>query len=191
MQFLTRPSVTEDLFPGSSVNLTDDPFFSFKPTVGSLLLFPRLVSLPFYPLCLGNEGLTARLIEWLNWGKRRLGRGGGGTLLNFWWWCMWNSKSWLYLRQKNIFHTRSQTWGPFLESPGNFSGPKSNIQIEIRLMSFVLLLVSLRHRLLSLENDDTIFLLEMYSWFCSFFNPYPFAIQICNYLYWYEHPTKI
>ena len=21
-------------------------------------------------------------------------------------------------------------WGPFLESPGNFSGPKSNIQIE-------------------------------------------------------------
>ena len=23
------------------------------------------------------------------------------------------------------------TWGPFLESPGNFSGPKSNIQIEI------------------------------------------------------------
>ena len=22
-------------------------------------------------------------------------------------------------------------WGPFLESPGNFSGPKSNIQIEI------------------------------------------------------------
>ena len=30
-----------------------------------------------------------------------------------------------------IFHTRFQTWGPFLESPGNFSGPKSNIQIEI------------------------------------------------------------
>ena len=22
-------------------------------------------------------------------------------------------------------------WGPFLESPGNFSGPKSNIQIEM------------------------------------------------------------
>ena len=22
-------------------------------------------------------------------------------------------------------------WGPFLESPGNFSGPRSNIQIEI------------------------------------------------------------
>ena len=22
-------------------------------------------------------------------------------------------------------------WGPFLESPGNFTGPKSNIQIEI------------------------------------------------------------
>ena len=49
MQFLARPSVTEDLFPGSSVNLTDDPFFSFKPTVGSLLLFPRLASLPFVP----------------------------------------------------------------------------------------------------------------------------------------------
>ena len=26
---------------------------------------------------------------------------------------------------------RFQTWGPFLESPGNFTGPKSNIQIEI------------------------------------------------------------
>ena len=24
-----------------------------------------------------------------------------------------------------------ETWGPFLECPGNFSGPKSNIQIEI------------------------------------------------------------
>ena len=24
-----------------------------------------------------------------------------------------------------------EIWGPFLESPGNFSGPKSNIQIEI------------------------------------------------------------
>ena len=23
-----------------------------------------------------------------------------------------------------------EPWGPFLESPGNFSGPKSNIQIE-------------------------------------------------------------
>ena len=22
-------------------------------------------------------------------------------------------------------------WGPFLESPGNFTGPESNIQIEI------------------------------------------------------------
>ena len=24
-----------------------------------------------------------------------------------------------------------KTWGPFLERPGNFSGPNSNIQIEI------------------------------------------------------------
>ena len=23
------------------------------------------------------------------------------------------------------------SWGPFLESPGNFTGPKSNIQIKI------------------------------------------------------------
>ena len=27
--------------------------------------------------------------------------------------------------------TRQSTWGPFLESPGNFTGPKSNIQNEI------------------------------------------------------------
>ena len=26
---------------------------------------------------------------------------------------------------------RLRDWGPFLESPGNFTGPKSNIQIEI------------------------------------------------------------
>ena len=26
---------------------------------------------------------------------------------------------------------RMGSWGPFLESPGNFTGPKSNIQIEI------------------------------------------------------------
>ena len=25
----------------------------------------------------------------------------------------------------------ARNWGPFLESPGNFSGPKSNIQTEI------------------------------------------------------------
>ena len=27
--------------------------------------------------------------------------------------------------------TRDRDWGPFLESPGNGTGPKSNIQIEI------------------------------------------------------------
>ena len=29
------------------------------------------------------------------------------------------------------FLPKFRSWGPFLESPGNFSGPKSNIQIEI------------------------------------------------------------
>ena len=28
-------------------------------------------------------------------------------------------------------HAPFQAWGLFLESPGNFMGPKSNIQIEI------------------------------------------------------------
>ena len=27
--------------------------------------------------------------------------------------------------------TAFRAWGPFLESPGNFTGPKTNIQIEI------------------------------------------------------------
>ena len=27
---------------------------------------------------------------------------------------------------------RFKIWGPFLERPGNFTGPKSNIQIEIK-----------------------------------------------------------
>ena len=29
------------------------------------------------------------------------------------------------------FGKLKKTWGPFVESPGDFSGPKSNIQIEI------------------------------------------------------------
>ena len=29
------------------------------------------------------------------------------------------------------FHAEMMVQGPFLESPGNFSGPKSNIQTEI------------------------------------------------------------
>ena len=37
--------------------------------------------------------------------------------------CCWHALLWLGV---NIGF-----WGPFLESPGNFSGPKSNIQIEI------------------------------------------------------------
>ena len=32
----------------------------------------------------------------------------------------------------DIFLTTFGVRGPFLESPGNFSGPKSNIQIEIK-----------------------------------------------------------
>ena len=34
-------------------------------------------------------------------------------------------------RANGLFSPLSRVWGPFLESPGNFSGPKSNIQIEI------------------------------------------------------------
>ena len=45
---------------------------------------------------------------------------------------IWLSKSWLYFTPEHaILHTHFQTWGPFLESPGNFTGLKSNIQIEI------------------------------------------------------------
>ena len=31
----------------------------------------------------------------------------------------------------SVFSEHKKTWGPFLESPGNFTGPKSNIQNEI------------------------------------------------------------
>ena len=42
----------------------------------------------------------------------------------------------LYNKCRNInlekpFCVCHGSWGPFLESPGNFTGPKSNIQIEI------------------------------------------------------------
>ena len=36
-------------------------------------------------------------------------------------------------------------WGPFLESPGNFSGPKSNIQIEIKRIRARVLASKLLH----------------------------------------------
>ena len=36
------------------------------------------------------------------------------------------SRTW---KSSNLINDRD--WGPFLESPGNFMGPKSNIQIEI------------------------------------------------------------
>ena len=36
-------------------------------------------------------------------------------------------------------------WGPFLESPGNFLGPKSNIQIEIKRIRARLLASKLLH----------------------------------------------
>ena len=31
-----------------------------------------------------------------------------------------------------VLSTCGVFWGPFLERPGNFTGPKSNIQIEIK-----------------------------------------------------------
>ena len=33
---------------------------------------------------------------------------------------------------QSCLHNVDGSWGPFLESPVNFSGPKSNIQIEIK-----------------------------------------------------------
>ena len=39
----------------------------------------------------------------------------------------------------------NRSWGPFLESPGNFSGPKSNIQIEVKRIGARLLASKLLH----------------------------------------------
>ena len=36
-----------------------------------------------------------------------------------------------YIKYLGILIDKNLTWGPFLKSPGNFTGPKSNIQIEI------------------------------------------------------------
>ena len=56
---------------------------------------------------------------------------GGGTPGNSWWGCAARFSRPERLKSV-IFHTLFHTWGPFLERPGNFSGPKSNIQIEIK-----------------------------------------------------------
>ena len=37
----------------------------------------------------------------------------------------------LFVRMKKWRNLPYVTWGPFLENPGNFSGPKSDFQIEI------------------------------------------------------------
>ena len=39
----------------------------------------------------------------------------------------------VFIDLKKAFDTVDHfvSWGPFLESPGNFTGPKSNIQIKI------------------------------------------------------------
>ena len=44
-----------------------------------------------------------------------------------------------------IIFTRIRAWGPFLESPVNFSGPKSNIQIEIKRIRARVLASKLLH----------------------------------------------
>ena len=62
-------------------------------------------------------------------GINMLGGGGGGwnfvcVLLGF-------EKS-VRSRERRIIWLELRACGPFLERPGNFSGPKSNIQIEIK-----------------------------------------------------------
>ena len=47
--------------------------------------------------------------------------------------------------QTSKIHTRFQTWGPFLQSPGNFTGPKSKIQIEIKRIRARVLAIKLLH----------------------------------------------
>ena len=49
-------------------------------------------------------------------------------------------------------HQKSLSRGPFLESSGNFSGPKSNIQIEIKRIRARLLASKLLH-LVSLTDS--------------------------------------
>jgi len=61
-------------------------------------------------------------------------RGRGGIPGNSWWGyaCMYpNPDTSSDQNMRVIIDTHFRTWGPFLESPGNFSGPKTNIQIEI------------------------------------------------------------
>ena len=48
-------------------------------------------------------------------------------------------------------------WGPFLESPVNFSGPKSNIQIEIKRIRARVLASKLLH---FVSLTDTFILLD-------------------------------
>ena len=46
---------------------------------------------------------------------------------------------------KHSLKQTAQRWGPFLESPGNFTGPKSNIEIEILRISARALASKLLH----------------------------------------------
>ena len=44
-----------------------------------------------------------------------------------------------------VLSTCGVFWGPFLERPGNFTGPKSNIQIEIKRIRARVLAKKLLH----------------------------------------------
>ena len=85
----------------------------------------------------GNRNLPAILVEFCF----KKVSAPGDTPGNSWWGCVTRlSKSWPHFSPKNvIFHTRFQTWGPFLESP------KSNIQIEMERIRARVLASKLLH----------------------------------------------
>ena len=78
---------------------------------------------------------------------------------NSWWGCSARiSKFDPYFRPKIVVvHTRFQTRSLFLERPGKFSGPKSNIQIEIKRIRARVLARKLLH---FVSSTDSLIMLD-------------------------------
>ena len=93
------------------------------------------------------HGRTGRSTGWAN-DTQNLG------LVNF---VPESSLPFVQISSKLYQNTTGKAWGPFLESPGNFSGPKLNIQIEIYrirarvLASKLLCFVSLTDSFITLD----------------------------------------
>ena len=115
----------------SHISFTSSPVWSYLPVTG-IYCACVLIFFVFFISCFVNILFIQKSYNWVVscWCCNHKLDPGGGTPGNSWWGCAARFSRPERLKSV-IFHTLFHTWSPFLESPVNFLGPKSNIQIEI------------------------------------------------------------